>query len=617
MDPAKVIAAIAAALGDDLAPWERTYLEYHATRYAHTLALLGPGQGRRLLDVGSYPGHLAVAAQAQGFTVTALTGPAESGQGLEQFQARMARLGIDVLMCDVEREPFPLADGACDYVLASEIIEHLPYNPYRLLRESYRVLVPGGRVLVSTPNLNRLQAVLAMLVDQSPWPSLAGRFSESFCSVLTSRHVREYTGPEIVYMLARQNKEMYRFHQARLTYSTCLDPPFAWRRLPAWGLEQLWPRMRSNQMVVATRPLASRLIAPEEIAPAQGLHAVETHPENNRGIGMILSTPFRWSGPRLTLGLPAGEAAFQVFTLHVVDLKPEALPTGIWRVSVNGRELPSLGLRPDRAFTPLRLALPRELAQGSGHDGRFTLTLEGPTWTPAEHQGEHYWEYDQADPRALGLALGWDGVLREHCEGLAQLKALAGEMMAGHSFAPAPPRWGQAPGLDQRWAPWGGLHLARARIGAACAMGRGDWVHLGAGWQRLERLEGLPGRWSAQEAEFFLRAPRAGAPLRLRLRAGAGHPALGERVEAALAWSWSDDGLTFPPVGPAVGFTALAGPPRDHVFDLDPAPVPGALLRARLTVPAPRVPALLLGGSGDHRSLGLAVTGLALTRAEG
>ena len=37
-----------------LPDWEAGYLDYHRRRYQDTLRLLPPGEGRRLLDVGSF-----------------------------------------------------------------------------------------------------------------------------------------------------------------------------------------------------------------------------------------------------------------------------------------------------------------------------------------------------------------------------------------------------------------------------------------------------------------------------------------------------------------------------------------------------------------------------------
>lgn len=57
--------------------------------------------------------------------------------------------------------PFPLPDGAVDYVFAEHLIEHLPYSDaLPMLRESYRVLTPGGRIRLATPDLDRVVSLL-------------------------------------------------------------------------------------------------------------------------------------------------------------------------------------------------------------------------------------------------------------------------------------------------------------------------------------------------------------------------------------------------------------------------------------------------------------------------
>ena len=48
-------------------------------------------------------------------------------------------------------ENLPLADSSVDLVVSFETIEHVP-NPGRFLDECARVLVPGGKLIVSTPN---------------------------------------------------------------------------------------------------------------------------------------------------------------------------------------------------------------------------------------------------------------------------------------------------------------------------------------------------------------------------------------------------------------------------------------------------------------------------------
>jgi len=48
--------------------------------------------------------------------------------------------------------PLPLKDNSFDVVLSLETIEHMPY-PQTFIKELYRVLKPGGELILSTPNV--------------------------------------------------------------------------------------------------------------------------------------------------------------------------------------------------------------------------------------------------------------------------------------------------------------------------------------------------------------------------------------------------------------------------------------------------------------------------------
>ena len=53
-------------------------------------------------------------------------------------------------------KPFPLPDGSIHYIASEHVIEHLSYEDGKvMLSESFRVLAPGGKVRVATPNLLR------------------------------------------------------------------------------------------------------------------------------------------------------------------------------------------------------------------------------------------------------------------------------------------------------------------------------------------------------------------------------------------------------------------------------------------------------------------------------
>lgn len=113
-------------------------------RCAFLLASLGP-EPKRVLDVGCATGYISVLLMHAGHRV--------SGIELNPQMAREARRnGVEVLEHDVE-EPLPLASASIDAVHACEIIEHL-FDTEGFLMELRRVLVPGGLLILSTPNLN-------------------------------------------------------------------------------------------------------------------------------------------------------------------------------------------------------------------------------------------------------------------------------------------------------------------------------------------------------------------------------------------------------------------------------------------------------------------------------
>jgi SAM-dependent methyltransferase len=137
-------------------PWRRT--KNKVRRRQAALALLDGFAPGSVLDAPCGDGALARELSARGWRVSAADIEPLRGDDARGFEFR--RLDLD--------EPLPFADSAFDAVVSLEGVEHL-LTPARCLAEFCRVLRPGGRLVLTTPNLNNVQ---------SRWHYLtSGRFS--------------------------------------------------------------------------------------------------------------------------------------------------------------------------------------------------------------------------------------------------------------------------------------------------------------------------------------------------------------------------------------------------------------------------------------------------------
>jgi SAM-dependent methyltransferase len=95
---------------------------------------------------------------------------------------------------NIERDIFPFESESLDIVLFCEIIEHLVNDPCRVLREIKRVLRRNGYLILTTPNVNRIENVAKMIVgaNVSDIYSKHGPYG---------RHNREYNKHELFMLL--------------------------------------------------------------------------------------------------------------------------------------------------------------------------------------------------------------------------------------------------------------------------------------------------------------------------------------------------------------------------------------------------------------------------------
>jgi SAM-dependent methyltransferase len=135
----------------EFAEWERAAWEDRAASYAASLGDLTQGSiaplldsasvqaGTRLLDVGTGPGYVALAAAERGARVRAVDQAAA--------MVHIARAaGVDAYQASAQDLPFD--DRDFDAVVGSYVLNHLP-RPEATMRELERVLDTGGRLALT------------------------------------------------------------------------------------------------------------------------------------------------------------------------------------------------------------------------------------------------------------------------------------------------------------------------------------------------------------------------------------------------------------------------------------------------------------------------------------
>jgi SAM-dependent methyltransferase len=136
-------------------------------------------EGARILDLGCAAGALGALLKRRG---------ARTVIGLEIATEPAARARArldDVVVADLDRLPaLPFEPGSFDVVICADVLEHLA-DPWRVLAMVRDVLVPGGLVIASIPNVRHESVVLPLLV--------AGAFEYQAQGILDRTHLRFFT----------------------------------------------------------------------------------------------------------------------------------------------------------------------------------------------------------------------------------------------------------------------------------------------------------------------------------------------------------------------------------------------------------------------------------------
>lgn len=153
----------------------------------HTLAVLLVGEGSRVLDVGTATGSVAGALRERGARVWGIEIDKEAA-------AEAARFCEQVVVGDVEELDLreELNQDQFDWLLFLDVLEHLR-DPRATLERCLDLLAPGGRVLISLPNIAHASVRLQLL---------RGHFQYTDTGLLDHTHLRFFEEQSMRQLLA-------------------------------------------------------------------------------------------------------------------------------------------------------------------------------------------------------------------------------------------------------------------------------------------------------------------------------------------------------------------------------------------------------------------------------
>lgn len=144
---------------------------------SHIKIIDSVGKDKKVLDVGCNKGYLAKRFKENGCRVVGIEADHQSAQFAKKFCD-------EVIIADVEKiEELSYPDNYFDVMVFADILEHLK-DPRELLTRLKRYLNPAGFIIVSLPNIARIDIRIKLLF---------GRFDYEETGILDRTHLRFFT----------------------------------------------------------------------------------------------------------------------------------------------------------------------------------------------------------------------------------------------------------------------------------------------------------------------------------------------------------------------------------------------------------------------------------------
>lgn len=191
--------------------------------------------GDKFLDIGSLSGYACLGAQIIGYESYGSDKP----KYVKAYAPRFNYFGLTNLPCSLKDEDIPYPDNTFNLVLASELIEQYNFHPARFFAEAERVLKVGGHLIVTTPNLMRLNNVAGLMLGRNLQRDGRSEF-------VNDDVYWEFTSAELAYLIKNSGLTVQ-----KIVYRNFANPDLNWalRFFNKFG-GFLVPRRRGNLVAI-------------------------------------------------------------------------------------------------------------------------------------------------------------------------------------------------------------------------------------------------------------------------------------------------------------------------------------------------------------------------------